>query len=294
MEINHLREFIILSQTLNFSKTAEIVYISQSVLSKHMARLEKEIGTKLLVHNKHKVKFTKSGEFFLKEIKIILDNYDDVINKIKLFDTDFMGELGIGMLYYSKEIIVPAIERFKKEFPYIKLNYFSRTPNEVANAIFEDSVDVGALMNIKFQNSHQLTYFDLYKEPLVLMVNYKHPLAGQNSISILELKNEIFVNVNDNFYRGYFNYIKKLCIKNGFEPKDPKLVENYEMLLLTVQSESGVVAVLTSNMKKQSNPNTVFINIENEDFFIIRSIIYKTKNTNPAIPLFLEKFKLSQ
>lgn len=292
MEINHLREFVILSQTLNFSKTAEMVYISQSVLSKHIARLEKEIGTKLLVHSKHKVKLTKAGEFFLKEIKSMLDNYDEVIRKVKSFDTDFMGELGIGMLYYSKEMIVPAIEQFKKEYPYIKLNYFSRTPNEVANAIFENRIDVGALMNIQFQNSHQLTYFDLYTEPLVLMVNHKHPLAGRNSISILELSNEIFVNVDDNFYRGYFNYIKKLCIKNGFEPKDPKLVENYEMLLLTVQSEAGVVAILTSNMKKQSNPNTVFINIENEDFFITRSILYKTKNVNPAIPLFLEQFRL--
>ena len=294
MEINHLRESVMLSQTLNFSKAAEMIYISQPVLSKHMARLEKEVGAKLLVHNKHKVKLTKAGEFFLKEIKTILDNYDEVVDKIKVFDTDFIGELGIGMLYYSKEMIVPAIERFKKEFPYIKLSYFSRTPNEVADAVFENSIDVGALMNIKFQNSHLLTYFDLYKEPLVLMVNHKHPLAGQNSISILELRNEIFVNVNDNFYRGYFNYIKKLCVKNGFEPIDPKLVENYEMLLLTVQSESGVVAILTSNMKKQSNPNTVFINIENEDFFITRSIVYKTKNTNPAIPLFLEQFKCSQ
>ncbi len=289
MKIGYLREFIVLAQTLNFRKAAEALYITQPVLSKHISILEEEVGTSLFFRNNHTVKLTKAGELFLKEVRDIVARYDEIKEKIKLDDAGFKGKLGIGMLYYSKEHITPAIELFKKNFPHIKLHFFASTPNEVVNAVLHDIVDIGAVMHVDFPNSHTLTFFDLYQEPLVVMVHRDHHLAGRSSVSMSELKDECFVNVNDNYYYGYFEYIKRLCRRHGFEPKEPALVNDYETLLLTIQSGFGI-AVLSANMKKQSNPCSTFVDIEDEDCVITRSIIYKSSNTNPAIPLFLKQF----
>lgn len=44
IKISYLREFVLLAETLNFSKTAEKSYITQPALSRHLALLEDEMG----------------------------------------------------------------------------------------------------------------------------------------------------------------------------------------------------------------------------------------------------------
>ncbi|MBQ8082066.1 MAG: LysR family transcriptional regulator [Clostridia bacterium] len=44
MELNQLRYLVTLSKTLNFSKAAEELYISQPSLSQQIRRLEEELG----------------------------------------------------------------------------------------------------------------------------------------------------------------------------------------------------------------------------------------------------------
>ena len=289
MKISYLREFVVLSQYLNFSKAAEVLYITQPVLSRHITTLEEEIGAKLLFRNKQVVQLTKAGQFFLKEIRDILARYDKILEEINRYNGSFNGKLGVGMLYYSKEHVTPAVELFNKKFPNIKLHFYAGTPIDIVEAVLKDIIDIGAVMHIDFPNSHRFTFFDLYTEPLVVMVHRNHQFANRSSISVAELKNEQFINVNGYFYYGYFEYIIKMCQKYGFSPKEPLLVDNYEELLLTIQSGIGI-ALLSNNMKKQSNPNSIFIDIEEDDFTITRSLIYKSHNTNPAIPLFLEQY----
>jgi DNA-binding transcriptional LysR family regulator len=47
MELRHIRSFLSLAKTLNFSRTAEIVRLSQPALSLQVQALENEIGVKL-------------------------------------------------------------------------------------------------------------------------------------------------------------------------------------------------------------------------------------------------------
>ena len=47
MEVRYIREFVVLCECMNYSQAAEKLYISQSVLSKHIKALEKDIGAPL-------------------------------------------------------------------------------------------------------------------------------------------------------------------------------------------------------------------------------------------------------
>ena len=48
MKTEQLYEFLVLSRTLNYSRAADALYISQSVLSKHILEMEQELNTSLL------------------------------------------------------------------------------------------------------------------------------------------------------------------------------------------------------------------------------------------------------
>ena len=61
MTTEHLYEFSVLARTLSFSRAAQALFLSQSMLSKHIQGLEAELGVQLLVRSTHGVSLTEAG-----------------------------------------------------------------------------------------------------------------------------------------------------------------------------------------------------------------------------------------
>ena len=55
MELRQLRYFVAVADTLNFSRAAESMFVSQSSLSKQISDLEQELGVLLFRRSKHNV-----------------------------------------------------------------------------------------------------------------------------------------------------------------------------------------------------------------------------------------------
>ena len=78
MEINYLRELVVLAQMGNFLEAADALYIAQSTLSKHIKKIESELGVPLFDRTTRKVSISKYGQLFLpyaKQIAEIQDQY---------------------------------------------------------------------------------------------------------------------------------------------------------------------------------------------------------------------------
>ena len=72
MELRQLQYFTAVAETLNFSRAAEILYISQPALSQQIADLERELGVLLLQRSKRSVSLTPAGTLLLQEAKKLL------------------------------------------------------------------------------------------------------------------------------------------------------------------------------------------------------------------------------
>ena len=75
IELRHVRSFLSLAKTLSFSRTAEIVHLSQPALSLEMQALEEEIGGKFFERDRRRTVLTVAGVAFQNERgATILDN----------------------------------------------------------------------------------------------------------------------------------------------------------------------------------------------------------------------------
>ncbi len=87
MTIQDITCFLKLAENLNYTKTAEELFISQPAVTRHINSLEEELGIKLFDRSvKRKITLTESGELYhaglLKCQKIYTDTLDSISNKI--------------------------------------------------------------------------------------------------------------------------------------------------------------------------------------------------------------------
>jgi len=75
---DYLKTFVALCESKSFSETSAIVHKSQSAVSAQIAKLEQEIGVKLIHGMSREFRLTEGGEVFLTYAKEILGKTDDL------------------------------------------------------------------------------------------------------------------------------------------------------------------------------------------------------------------------
>ncbi len=121
IDINLLRTFIVLAETLSFTRTAERVYRSQSAVSMQIGKLEELLGCKLFQRNKRNVRLTVEGERlrgYASQLTKLSDNLVDWFN-----EPDVEGDINFGSpedfaTFYLPEILAD----FVKAYPHVALN----------------------------------------------------------------------------------------------------------------------------------------------------------------------------
>ncbi|GAA1953511.1 LysR family transcriptional regulator [Microbacterium deminutum] len=78
MEIRHLRHFLAVAETLNFSRAAEALRMSAPPLSRSIQQLEIEIGDALFVRGTRKVELTPLGHSLVPHASRILQNMEEL------------------------------------------------------------------------------------------------------------------------------------------------------------------------------------------------------------------------
>ena len=125
MNTNRLYEFLVLSRLLSFSRAAEALFISQSVLSRHIQELEKELGVPLLDRNTHSVTLTEAGRVLAVEGPDLINKWDSALRRLRSHNMPAKGTLRIGMgleFSYSNHIR-KFISDFPRRYPDIDLRY---------------------------------------------------------------------------------------------------------------------------------------------------------------------------
>lgn len=79
--LTQLKEFVTFARYLNISKAANVLFTSQSNLSKHLKQLESDLGFELTYKKGNRIYLTDEGSRFLSGIQSILSDYDKLIGE---------------------------------------------------------------------------------------------------------------------------------------------------------------------------------------------------------------------
>lgn len=287
MRIDLLREFIMLSKNLNFSKTAKELYITQSVLSKHIVSLENEVGATLFIRNNHNVELTEIGQLFLIEATTLIMKYDESMKKIRSAVTALEGALKIGYLYeHTKNILVPTVHEFKKNYPNIKLTLTAGLYETLPPQLKSKNLDLILTLNLDKDLSSWCNTYPLYKDMLCVAVNKENPLSKKENVSIDDLIGNRILLPSNEVFNGYGAFTNKLLNSENL-PKNTTCSYEciYSSLLMAETGES--IAIIPKMFNASRNNELRFIPFKGDKYSFDVIAAWRKSDNNPAIKNFV-------
>jgi len=143
MNQHELRLFLELSDSLHYGRTSRKCNISPSALSRAIQRLEEEVGTELFSRDNRSVVLTESGEVFRNYAVGIIDQWEEVKNRLSTAGTTLHGELSLYCSVTACYSILPDIlQRFREIYPGIHIKLQTGDAASAVPKAAESEVDI--------------------------------------------------------------------------------------------------------------------------------------------------------
>lgn len=265
IDIVKLKTFVTVVDLGSFSKSSDILYVTQPAITQQIKSLEKTIGCKLLKRQGGKVVLTEEGERLYQKAKVLLESYDELVKEMSQLKKDIKDTLYIGSSHTFGEYKLPKlIVDFQKLHPNITVKLYIDTSKKIEDSIINGLINIGI---IDKGSDSKINSIELFRDELVLCVAPSHPLA-----KIGEIKPEEIYNV-DLVMREAYSCTRK-TVKDTLE----EMGLNFELLNIKIETNS-LISIL--NIVKSGYGGS----------FFPMSFIQKEIEGKELVPIKIQGFK---
>jgi DNA-binding transcriptional LysR family regulator len=258
MELRHLRYFVAVADTLNFTRAAAALHVAQPSLTRQIQNLEEEIGVRLLDRSKKHVGLTDEGRAFLVDAKRLLALAAESVQAVQRLNRGETGQLNIGYLSnFNFDLLPRTLATFRQDHPLVSLNLFDMTPAEQYRALEVHKIDLG-FVGLRFASAPEsLQWQRLARQNTVVALPVKHPLAKQSRVSLTELKGMFFVGMSEKTHPGFRDWLSQICQPAAFTPRILQDAE-LEPGLMRFVAEGLGVTLAREQIKNIPHPGVAF------------------------------------
>jgi DNA-binding transcriptional LysR family regulator len=280
----------------NFTKAAEILYLSQPSLSKQIKTLEKNLDTLLINRESNKISLTENGKVLLQYSERILALCEESCRALIDLKNGERGNLTVGASQTIGTYLMPRVlALFTQNYPQIDLKVQVNSTRIIANSIINREIDIAVVGGeISDDLKKTLSIEDFVYDELSLIISKSHPFAKKKKINKEDLYCLYFITLNSN--STIKKFIDNILIQNQIETQQLKTIlqlNSIEGIKTAVSLGLGAAFVSSSAIEKEIKLQTIsIINIDNIKITRKLSIVsnpacYKSK----AFVFFYEELK---
>jgi DNA-binding transcriptional LysR family regulator len=194
LKLRDLHVLLTVVQIGSMAKAAETLSISQPVISKTIADLERSIGVRLLDRNPRGIEPTAYGRALLKRSLAAFDELRQGVQDIEFLADPAVGEVRIGSAEPMAVGLLPAIiARLSKQCPRIEFRV-EPIDNNLRHfpELRERRIDL-VLGRLRVPAEDDLAAQILFHDRLYVVADAKNPWARRRRIALAELKDEPWI-----------------------------------------------------------------------------------------------------
>ena len=287
INLNLYRIFYYVAKEGSISAAAKKIYVSQPAISKSLKKLEELLNVDLFYRTLTGVQLTEFGETLLFYVE---NSYNSLLTAERtLLESKALerGKVSIGVpSHIGSFFLFEYIEKFKKDYPNIKIKIVSRSTNEMIEQLESHEIDFmidSSPVDTKYNN---VIVEKLVTFPNSFITNKKY---DENMNSLKDFEDEPFIlPVNRSSRR---KELESLLTSNNIELKNIIEIETTEMAISAAKKSFGICVIAEEAVKTELEQGQLYkLNVKEKLPGLEINIVYIENFLPPAPRKFIDMF----
>jgi len=169
----------------NLTEVANMLFTSQSGVSRHIRELEEELGIEIFIRRgKRLLGMTEPGKALLVIAERILNEASSVRRLADLFTNEDSGVLTIATTHTQARYSLPVvIKAFRSLFPDVRLELIQGTPQEIETLLHSGAADIG-IASERLSTDPLVVAYPWFRWYHSLLVPKDHPLIQTTPLTL--------------------------------------------------------------------------------------------------------------
>lgn len=182
-----IRQFLAVVDTGSFTRAANALNLAQPSLSGGINEMERQLGTKLFVRERHRIRLTEAGNALLPFARAIERAFHQAEVQVGNLPVP-IRPIRLGVIETAPtDLIERVVAAYQGTEP---LEITEGNPRELQSALLNDSLDIAlTLVHRAREGSYQL----LFEESYCLALSTNHPLAQAMEVDAGEVAGETMI-----------------------------------------------------------------------------------------------------
>lgn len=243
MNLDHLRYFVALSHTENYTKTAKLLHITQPSLTKAIHSLESELNISLFKKTGRRVTLTPAGKIFATDVESTLLSLDKSVTNAKSFNQKKtlirLAALRTLSIKWLPDMVHRYLQLTNHPAVHFQFNTDTGLSPDILEGLRNDRYDVAFCS--KLDDFSDINFFPVAEQSIVCITPINHPLANRSSINLAETLS--YPQITFSKRSGLHPIMKKLFNDCGGQPISAYAVEEDQAIAGLVANGFGIAVV---------------------------------------------------
>lgn len=189
MDIDGLKAFLAVADSGSFSEAADRLHLTQPAISKRIAQLEHQLGSKLFDRIGRTVRLTETGSALIPRANLILQQVEDTERAIRNLNGEIGGRLSIATSHHvGLWRLPPVLRQYVAKHPDVALDLHFMDSEVAHERIIQGELEM-AIITLAPVTHERLVAEPVWRDQLAFVCSSTHELARRQSVSLHELAN---------------------------------------------------------------------------------------------------------
>ncbi len=193
MDDTKLKSFLTVVNTGSINKAADILGLAPVSIKRQLDTIEAEINSTLLIRTSHGTVLTESGKYYFDFAQDTLDQFAQLKKNISRLSSRSSQEIILcSGADYSSISLETLSTSFTKKHPNASVLLLPSDTNTWVDNILTGKADCAATTKKYFESleTDKLVYHPTHTTNYVAVMNPRHPLSGEKSLTLDRLSQE--------------------------------------------------------------------------------------------------------
>jgi DNA-binding transcriptional LysR family regulator len=286
VELRQLRYFVAVAEELHFRRAAERLLLTQPALSHQIARLEHQLGVRLLERDRRSVALTRAGATLLEGARRALHDIDQSIAATRWTSGITSHALRLGYPAYATRAVRTVLTAFRERHPDLWVDEHQLQSDRIREALLDRALDAGF---VNLPVGGVLTTLPVVPQRLSAVLPAAHPLATHERIPLARLAGRPLLMAGAGEAPSYRAALMVCCQQAGFVPPvvelDRREPPTMEGLARAVASGHGLL-LLPPEVPEPLLPEVVCRPVDLPPSSLKLTLAWHSGNPSPSIKAF--------